>query len=149
MILREIRRPIDILLVEDNPGDVYIIRTSLSESKVTYNFHHAIDGEEAMAFLRREGKYTNSPRPHLILLDLNLPKKHGFEVLKEIKTDPELKAIPVVILTSSKAEPDIVNSYHLYASCYVTKPLEFNDFNQVIKSIEDFWLNCAKLPCRC
>lgn len=138
--------PIEILLVEDNPGDVRLTREAFKEGKVRNNLHVAIDGVEAMAFLHREGKYSDAPRPDLILLDLNLPKKDGREVLAEIKADDELKRIPVVVLTTSQAEEDILKTYNLHCNCYITKPLDFAQFIKIIRSIEDFWLNVVKLP---
>ena len=137
---------IEILLVEDNPGDVRLTREALKDGKIVNNLHVAEDGVDALAFLRREGKYHNAVRPELILLDLNLPKKDGREVLAEIKADKELKRIPVVILTSSAAEQDIVKSYNLHANCYVTKPVDLDQFINVVKSIEHFWLTVVKLP---
>ena len=137
---------IEILLVEDNPGDVRLTREALKDGKIVNNLHVAEDGVEALAFLRREGKYHNAVRPELILLDLNLPKKDGREVLAEIKADKDLKRIPVVILTSSAAEQDIVKSYNLHANCYVTKPVDLDQFINVVKSIEHFWLSVVKLP---
>lgn len=137
---------IEILLVEDNPGDVRLTREALKEGKILNNLNVVTDGVEAIAFLRREGNYTSAPRPELILLDLNLPKKDGREVLAEIKRDPDLKLIPVVILTSSAAEQDIVKSYNLHANCYVTKPVDLDQFIEVVKSIENFWLAVVKLP---
>ena len=139
-------KAIEILLIEDNPGDADLAREALKFGKVN-NFLHVVgDGESAMAFLRREGPYADSPRPDLILLDLNLPKKDGREVLAEIKNDPHLKLIPVVILTSSSAEEDIVKSYNLHANCYITKPIDLNQFLKVVYAIEDFWLTIVKLP---
>jgi len=135
-----------ILLVEDNPGDVRLMVESLKETKATNNLSIARDGEEAMAFLRRKGAYANAPKPNLILLDLNLPKKAGHEVLAEIKQDPRLKLIPVVIVTSSDAERDIVGSYDLRANAYVSKPVGLDQFMDVIRSVERFWLSVAKLP---
>lgn len=137
---------IEILLVEDNPGDVRLTREALKDGKIVNNLHVAEDGVDALAFLRREGKYHNAVRPELILLDLNLPKKDGREVLAEIKADNDLKRIPVVILTSSAAEQDIVKSYNLHANCYVTKPVDLDQFINVVKSIEHFWLSVVKLP---
>lgn len=139
-------RPIEILLVEDSPGDVRLTQEVLKEAKVRNQLHIVSDGVKAMTFLRREGKYANSPRPDLILLDLNLPKKDGREVLSEIKSDENLRRIPVVILTISKSEEDVFKSYDLYANCYVTKPVDLNQFLKVVKSIEDFWLTIVKLP---
>ena len=138
--------PIEVLLVEDNPGDVRLTREALRDGKVHNNLSVAPDGVEALAFLRREGKYADAPRPDVILLDLNLPKKDGREVLEEIKADPSLARIPVVILTSSEAERDIVQAYALHANCYVTKPVDLDQFITVVKSIEDFWFTIVKLP---
>jgi chemotaxis family two-component system response regulator Rcp1 len=137
---------IDILLVEDNEGDARLAMEAMKDSKIRNTLHHVLDGEEAMAFLRRRGKYSEAPRPDLVLLDLNLPKKDGRQVLAEIKTDDDLKRIPVVILTVSSADEDIIKSYNLHANCYITKPLDLNQFMKVIKSIEDFWLTIVKLP---
>lgn len=144
---KELGKVIDILLVEDNPGDVELVRESLSEGKIKNEIHVASDGVEAMDFLKREGRHGGARCPDLILLDLNLPRKSGRDVLQEIKTDPELKQIPVVVLTSSKAEEDIVKSYNLHANCYVTKPVDLEQFMYVVKSIENFWLTVVKLPC--
>lgn len=139
-------RPIEVLLVEDNPGDVRLTREALKEGKVHNNLHVAPDGVEALAFLRREGKYADEVRPDLILLDLNLPRKGGREVLEEVKGDPALRNIPVVILTSSQAEQDIARAYDLHANCYITKPVDLDQFITVVKSIEDFWFTVVKLP---
>ena len=139
-------RPIEILLVEDNPGDVRLIVEALRDGKVQNKLHIAKDGMEATAFLHREGEYADALYPDLILLDLNLPKKSGPEVLAEIKEDPALKHIPVVILTSSQEEEDIVKTYNLHANCYVTKPIDLEQFIMVVKSISDFWLTIVKLP---
>jgi len=139
-------RPIEILLVEDNPADVRLTVEVLKETKVRNTLTVAADGVEALDLLRRTGRYTHAVRPKLILLDLNLPKKDGRQVLAEIKADPDLKRIPVVILTSSKAEEDIVKSYNLYANCYVTKPVGLEQFVKVVKSIENFWLTIVTLP---
>ena len=139
-------RPIEILLVEDNPGDVRLTKEAFKGAKVKNNLHSVGDGVEAMAFLHQQGQYADSPRPDVILLDLNLPKKDGREVLAEIKEDPKLKRIPVVIVTTSKAEQDIVQTYDLHANCYINKPVDFNQFIKVVKSIEDFWLTIVKLP---
>jgi CheY-like chemotaxis protein len=133
-------------MVEDNPGDAELALEALEQSKISNTVSVASDGEEAMAFLRRTGKHAGAPRPDLILLDLNLPKKDGREVLAEIKADDDLKQIPVVILTSSQAEEDIVKSYNLHCNCYVTKPIDLHQFINVIKAIEDFWLTIVKLP---
>jgi chemotaxis family two-component system response regulator Rcp1 len=138
--------PVEILLVEDNPGDVRLTQEALKESKVTNNLSVAEDGVEALAFLKREGKYADAPRPDLLLLDLNLPKKDGRELLEEIKADENLRRIPVVVLTTSKAEEDILRMYDQHANCYITKPIDFDQFIEVVKSIEDFWLTIVKLP---
>jgi len=137
---------IEVLLVEDSPGDVRLTREAFKNAKVHVNLHVAADGTEAMAFLRREGKYADAPRPDLILLDLNLPKKDGREVLKEIKESPALKSIPVVILTTSASDVDILRSYLLHANCYISKPVDLSGFLKVVKSIDDFWLSVVKLP---
>lgn len=139
-------RPIEILLVEDNAGDVRLTREALRDAKVRNNMMVASDGEEALEYLRQEGKHADAARPDLILLDLNLPRMNGFEVLDVIKEDPLLKRIPVVILTTSQAEQDIIRSYNLHANAYVTKPVDLDQFIKVIKSIEDFWLEIVKLP---
>ena len=138
--------PVEILLVEDNPGDVRLTVEALKEGKVYNNLHWAKDGVEALEFLRRQGKYANAPRPDIILLDLNLPKKDGREVLVEIKRDSDLGLIPVVVLTTSKAEEDILKSYELHANCYVTKPVDLDQFIRVVKSIDGFWLTVVTLP---
>ena len=137
---------IDTLLVEDNPGDARLIKEALKEGKVLNNLHLVEDGEEAMAFLRQEGSQAGAPRPDLILLDLNLPKKDGREVLEEIKNDRDLKRIPVVVLTTSQAEADVLKSYNLHANCYITKPVDLEKFMSVVQSIEDFWLAIVTLP---
>lgn len=139
-------QPITILLVEDNPGDVRLTMEALSDAKIVNCIHVAEDGVEAMAFLRREGKYSFAPRPDVILLDLNLPKKNGQEVLAEIKSDENLKRIPVIVLTSSRAEQDIWKSYGLHANSYITKPVDLDQFIKVAKAIEDFWFAVVKLP---
>jgi CheY-like chemotaxis protein len=139
-------RPIEILLVEDNPADVRMTLEILKEAKVRNTLTVVGDGNEALDLLRRVGKYSKAVQPDLILLDLNLPKKDGKQVLAEIKADPILRRTPVVILTSSNAEEDIVKSYNLYANCYVTKPVDLEQFVKVVKSIEDFWLTIVKLP---
>ena len=136
----------EILLVEDNPGDVELTREALLESKIHMQLSVVPDGVEALAFLRREGRYADAPRPDLILLDLNLPKKDGRTVLGEIKQDRSLRHIPVVILTSSQAEQDIVRAYDLHANCYVTKPVDLDQFISIVQSIEQFWLTVVKLP---
>ena len=139
-------KPIEILLVEDNPGDVRLTREAFKEGKVLNNLSVVEDGVEAVAFLRQQGKYADAPRPDLILLDLNLPKKDGREVLPEIKGDTNLKRIPVVVLTTSKAEQDIVKTYNLHANCYVTKPVDLEQFISVVRSVQHFWLSIVKLP---
>ena len=144
--LRTHAEPIEILLVEDSPSDVDLTREALEDTKVHNNLSVVGDGVEALAFLRREGRYADAPYPDLILLDLNLPKKDGREVLAEIKSDPELRRIPVVVLTTSEAEQDIVESYNLYANCYVKKPVDLDAFIQVVRSIDNFWLAIVKLP---
>ena len=139
-------RPVEILLVEDSPSDADLTLEALSEGKVLNQLHWLEDGVEALAFLRRQGKYAKAPRPDLILLDLNLPKKDGREVLAQIKADPQLKIIPVVILTTSAAERDVLKTYELNANCYVTKPIDLEQFISVVKLIEAFWLAVVKLP---
>ena len=139
-------RPIEILLVEDNLGDVRLTIESLRETKVRNNLHVAKDGVEALAMLRREGRHADFVRPDLILLDLNLPRKDGREVLQDLKQDPALHTIPVVVLTTSQAEPDVLHSYELQANCYITKPVGLEQFMTVVKSIEDFWLTIVTLP---
>ena len=138
--------PVEILLVEDNPADVRLTREALKEGKVYNNLHWAKDGVEALEFLHRQGKYADAPRPDIILLDLNLPKKDGRAVLAEIKADNELRTIPVVVLTTSKAEEDVLKSYNLHANCYVTKPVDLEQFIVVVKSIDMFWLTVVTLP---
>ena len=138
--------PIEILLVEDNPADVRLTQEALREGKVKNSLNVARDGTEALAFLRRQGPHASAPRPDLILLDLNLPKKDGREVLAEIKSDDELKTIPVVVLTTSSAELDILKSYSLHANCYITKPVDLEQFVSVVKAIDDFWLTVVRLP---
>ena len=139
-------KPIDILLVEDNPGDVRLTREALNGAKVTNTLHVVTDGLEALAYLRRQRQYSSALRPDLILLDLNLPKKDGREVLADIKSDSSLKRIPVVILTTSQAEQDILRTYDLHANCYVSKPVDLEQFINVVKEIEEFWLTIVKLP---
>jgi len=134
------------MLVEDNPGDVRLIVEAMKDKKMRNNLHVVEDGIEALAFLRQEGKYADAPRPDLILLDLSLPKKDGREVLAEIKADENLRRIPVVILTTSRAEEDILKAYDLNANCYVTKPVDLDQFIKVVKSVKDFWLTIVKLP---
>lgn len=139
-------RPVEILLVEDNEADIRLTREGIKEAKIHNNLHVTRDGEEAMGFLYKKGEYQNAVTPDLILLDLNLPKKDGREVLEEIKNDPSLRHIPVVILTTSEAEKDILKSYKLHANCYVTKPMGIDQFVEVISAIEDFWFTIVKLP---
>ena len=139
-------RPIEILLVEDSPSDALLTREALVRSKLLNTIHLVDNGEDALAFLRREGPYSKAPRPDLVLLDLNLPRKDGREVLQEIKTDHQLRLIPVVILTSSKAEEDVVKSYDLHANCYICKPLEFNKFTEAVMCIGTFWFSVVTLP---
>ncbi|MFC2084206.1 response regulator [Bacteroidota bacterium] len=142
----EYNRAIDILLVEDNPGDARLAKEALLDSKFKNNLYIVHDGVEAMEFLKKEGEFKEKPLPDLILLDLNLPRKDGREVLAEIKADVSFKRIPVVILTTSKAEEDILKSYDLHANCYITKPLDLDQFVKVVRSIESFWLQIVKLP---
>jgi chemotaxis family two-component system response regulator Rcp1 len=141
-----IGKPVEILLVEDSPGDVRLTVEALKDARVRNSLHVAEDGVEAMAFLRRQGRYAGAPCPDLVLLDLNLPKKDGRQVLAEIKEDPDLRRIPVVILTVSQAEEDILKTYDLHANCYITKPVNLDRFLKVVKSIEDFWFTIVKLP---
>jgi chemotaxis family two-component system response regulator Rcp1 len=141
-------QPIHVLLVEDSPGDIRLTQEALKDAKMHIHLDVTRDGQEAMAFLMREGEYANAARPDLILLDLNLPKKDGREVLKEIKEDPTLKIIPVVILTTSASEADILRSYSLHANCYITKPVSLDGFLTVVKSIDNFWMSVVKLPNR-
>jgi two-component system, chemotaxis family, response regulator Rcp1 len=138
--------PIEVLLVEDSPGDVRLTREAFKDAKVHVNLNVASDGAEAMDFRNREGKHAHAPRPDLILLDLNLPKKDGREVLEEVKESPTLKSIPVVILTTSASDADILRSYRLHANCYITKPVGLDGFLEVVKSIDDFWLTVVRLP---
>lgn len=137
---------VEILLVEDSPGDVRLTKEALKDSKLYNNLNVVPDGVEAIAFLRREGNYANAPRPDLILLDLNLPRMDGRQVLQEIKNDDSLKRIPVVVLTTSANETDIFITYNLHANCYITKPVDFSQFMSVVKSIENFWFSIVKLP---
>jgi chemotaxis family two-component system response regulator Rcp1 len=137
---------LEVLLVEDSPGDVRLTREAFKDAKVHIHLRVASDGAEAMAFLKREGEHANAPRPDLILLDLNLPKKDGREVLAEIKENPALRSIPVVILTTSASESDILRSYELHANCYITKPVGLDGFLEVVRSIDNFWLSVVKLP---
>ena len=139
-------KSIEVLLVEDNPGDVRLTMEAFKDARVINHFSVVEDGTEALAYLRREGKYASAPLPDLVLLDLNLPKKDGREVLKEIKNDESLKRIPVVILTTSTAEQDILKTYDLHANCYINKPVDFDQFLTVVRAIENFWLTVVKLP---
>lgn len=139
-------KSIEILLVEDNPADIRLAKEALKDGKVMNNLSVVTDGMEALNFLRQTGKYSDSPVPELILLDLNLPKKSGLEVLQVIKADPSIKRIPVVVLTTSKAEEDIVKSYNLNANCFITKPIDLKQFLDVVKTIEEFWLTIVSLP---
>ena len=141
-----IGKQVEILLVEDNKGDVGLIEEVFEEAKIRNNLHVAEDGEEALLYLHGEGKFSGSPRPDIILLDLNLPKKGGREVLREIKEDENLHNIPVIVLTTSDAEKDIIGAYDLHANAYITKPLDFDQFIKVVGSIENFWLDIVKLP---
>ena len=145
-MIRNGGEPVEILLVEDNPGDYRLTQEALKEGKVFNNLYWAKDGVEALDFLKRRGEHAGAPRPDIILLDLNLPKKDGREVLSEIKRDEQLRAIPVVILTTSKAEEDVLRSYDLHANCYVTKPVDLDKFIVVVQSIDRFWLTVVTLP---
>jgi two-component system, chemotaxis family, response regulator Rcp1 len=142
----ELMRPITILLVEDNPGDVRLIQEIFSEGKIANQFEVIRDGEEAMRYLLHQGPYAGAQRPDLILLDLNLPKKSGDQVLSEIKADPNLRTIPVIILTASEAEEDIARAYNHFANCYLTKPIDLDQFIHVIQAIKSFWLSIVKIP---
>jgi CheY-like chemotaxis protein len=143
---RAIRGAVEILLVEDSPGDIRLTVEAMKDAKVVNRLSVVKDGEEALAFLHREGRYREAVRPDLILLDLNLPKKDGREVLAEIKEDPELRRIPVVVLTTSTAEQDIFKTYDLHANCYITKPVDLEQFMRVVRLVDDFWLTIVKLP---
>jgi CheY-like chemotaxis protein len=138
--------PIDILLVEDNPTDAMLTMEAIGDSKVLNTLHHVSDGVEAMEFLLRQGPYATAPTPGVILLDLNMPRKNGFELLAEIKAHPTLRVIPVVVLTTSKADEDIVKSYGLHANCFVTKPVEFEELVQAVREIKEFWFSVVTLP---
>jgi two-component system, chemotaxis family, response regulator Rcp1 len=144
----DITHPIEILLVEDNPGDARLTQEALREGHVRNRLHHVHDGVEAMEFVRREGPYADAPRPDLILLDLNLPRRDGRATLAELKEDPDLRLIPVVILTTSEAEQDIIRTYELRGNCYITKPVDLEKFLEIVRLIEDFWLTIVKLPSR-
>jgi chemotaxis family two-component system response regulator Rcp1 len=146
MVNKDPGRPIEILLVEDNEGDARLTKEALKENKMHHELNVVRDGEDALKFLKREGQYVSAPRPDLILLDLNLPKKNGREVLSEVKKDLSLRRIPVVILTVSQSEEDIMKSYDLYANCYIAKPVDLNKFMEIVKFIKNFWLNIVKLP---
>lgn len=146
MSLKNGFKAVEIFLIEDNPGDVRLTIEALKECKILNNLHVAVDGIEAMSYLNKEGKFKDEPRPDLIILDLNLPKKDGREVLGEIKEDELLKKIPVVILTTSEAEQDILRSYELHANCYITKPVNMDQFIKVVKSVSDFWFSIVLLP---
>lgn len=139
-------KPIEILLVEDSPSDAELTLEALREGKICNHINLVEDGVQALAFLRRQGPYAEAPRPDLVLLDLNIPRKDGREVLAEMKSDPDLKTIPVVILTTSRADEDVLRAYSLHANCYIIKPVDFRPFLEVVKSIENFWLSVVKLP---
>jgi len=141
-----IPRSLHVLLVEDNEGDVRLIKEAFSESKIDKKFTVAKDGEDALNYLYKRGDYANTQRPDIILLDINLPRKNGFEVLEKIKGDPDLKRIPVIMLSSSSSEDHVTKSYDLSANCYVTKPVDFDEYTEAVKIIEDFWFQMAKLP---
>jgi CheY-like chemotaxis protein len=143
-----ISKMVEILLIEDNPGDIRLVKEVFKDAKLHNNLQVALDGEEAMKIHRQDDEYFKAPRPDLILLDLNLPKKNGIEVLREIKEDERLKCIPVVILTTSNAEDDLMETYKLDANCYITKPVDLDEFIKVVKSIQNFWLEIVKLPPR-
>lgn len=146
MIFGESGKPIDILLIEDNPGDIRLTQEAFKEGKIRNNFYVVRDGVQALDFLFQRGEFNGMPRPDIILLDLNLPKKDGREVLEVIKVDETTRKIPVVILTTSKAEEDILKTYNLHANCFISKPVELEEFMRVVKSIEDFWLTVVRLP---
>jgi CheY-like chemotaxis protein len=139
-------RPVELLLVEDNPGDIRLTQEALRSGQVQVNLNIARDGVEALDFLRQRAKFQSAPKPDLILLDLNLPRKNGREVLSEIKSDPELRRIPVLIMTTSRAEQDVNRAYNLNANCYITKPMDLDEFLRIVKSIEEFWLKTVTLP---
>ncbi|MDE2840611.1 MAG: response regulator [Chloroflexota bacterium] len=146
MAREQAAKPVEVLLVEDDPGDVLLTQETLLESKIQTNLHVVGDGVEALAFLRKEGAYASVPRPDLILLDLNMPRKDGREVLADVKEDPDLKTIPVAVLTTSSQDEDILKSYQLHANCYITKPVGLEHFSTVVQSLEDFWFAIVKLP---
>jgi CheY-like chemotaxis protein len=145
---RPTRKPVDVLLVEDDPGDTLMIREAFEHHEITHQLHHVADGVEAMAFLRQEDGYAGSPRPDLILLDLNLPRMDGRQVLEQVKGDPHLRAIPIVVLTTSDADEDILHSYELHANAYVTKPVDFDRFVETVRLTDEFFVNVVKLPRR-
>jgi CheY-like chemotaxis protein len=146
MHIQSITKPIEVLLVEDNPGDAQLTRIALNDGKMCINLSLTEDGVDALAFLRKQGNYADAPRPDLILLDLNLPRKDGREVLAEIKADPSLRRIPVVVLTTSQSDTDILQAYELAANCFITKPVDFDQFVKIVQTIEDFWFTVVKLP---
>ncbi len=146
MNLSSIVKPIEVLLVEDNPGDVRLTRIALEEGRLALNLSVVNDGVEAIAFLRQTGHYKTKSRPDLILLDLNLPKKDGREVLADIKSDPVLRRIPVVVLTTSQSDEDVLRAYNLHANCYIVKPVDFNQFAKIVQTIENYWFTIVKLP---
>ncbi len=141
-------QPVEILLVEDNPGDVELAREALEHAKVANRLHVVNDGADAIDFVFRKGKFRDAPRPDIILLDLNLPRKDGREVLSEVKANADLAQIPVVVLTTSQAEEDVLRAYQLHANCYIAKPIDFNQFLRIVASIEEFWLTVVKLPAK-
>ena len=142
----DIIKPVEIFLVEDSQGDIDLIREVLEESKLKNTLTVAVDGEEALNYLKKKGKYANATRPDLVILDLNLPRKDGREVLDDMKSSPDLKSIPVVIMTTSREEEDVIKMYNLHANCYITKPIDFLQFIKVVRSIEDFWFTIVRLP---
>ena len=144
--MEQLTKSLLVLLVEDNEGDVRLIKEAFNESKIDKRFSVARDGEDALNFLYKRGQYTGSTRPDIILLDINLPRKNGFEVLEQIKKDPELRRIPVIMLSSSSSEDHVFKSYDLNANCYLTKPVDFDEYTQVVRIIEEFWFDKAKLP---
>jgi CheY-like chemotaxis protein len=146
MHIQSMTKPIEVLLVEDNPGDAQLTRIALNDGKMCINLSLTEDGVDALAFLRKQGNYADAPRPDLILLDLNLPRKDGREVLAEIKADPSLRRIPVVVLTTSQSDTDILQAYELAANCFITKPVDFDQFVKIVQTIEDFWFTVVKLP---
>ncbi len=148
MTAAPLRRPIDVLLVEDDPDDVFLTRQAIERNKLHLELHVVADGVDALAYLRHEGEFADADRPDLILLDLNLPRVDGRAVLEEIKADPKLRDIPVVVLTTSQAEEDVLRSYHLHANCYVTKPIDLDQFRKVVTDIENFWFTVVRLPSR-